>query len=60
MEARKFITNLWMDLPGGQGGLDALVVSRLDDWISHLEKEGQLEKAQIINEIKAECGDIPF
>jgi hypothetical protein len=60
MEARKFITNLWMTLPGGQGGLDALVVSRLDDWIAHLQKEGQSDKADIINEIKGECGDIPF
>lgn len=60
LEARKFIIALWMGLPGGQGGLDALVVSRLDDWIAHLQKEGQSEKANVLAEIKAECGDIPF
>jgi hypothetical protein len=60
IDARKSITNLWMTLPGGKGGLDALVVSRLNDWIAHFQKEGQLEKANIISEVKAECGDIPF
>jgi len=60
MEARKFITALWMGLPGGQGGLDVIVVSRLDDWITHLQKEGQFEKANALTEIKSECEDIPF
>jgi hypothetical protein len=55
-DAREMIVNLWSEL---DGGLDTMVLSRLDDWIRHFTLQGQESKAQIVVEIKSEC-DIPF
>jgi len=54
------IVSLWTELPGGTTGLDAIVLSRLDDWIRHFKQEGQEDKAQIVAEIKSECDSPTF
>lgn len=60
LPAKEYIVTLWRELPGGTDGLDNVVVSRLNDWVEHLKKEGQEDKTQVIEAIKAECDDIPF
>jgi hypothetical protein len=58
--AAKCINQLWLQLPGGEGGLDHLVITRLDDWINHFQKQGLADSAAAVTEIKAELDDIPF
>jgi len=58
--ARTYLAELWRGLPGGEGGLDHKVLRRLDDWIAHFEKQGNMDSANIVREIKEEVGDIPF
>jgi len=59
--ARKYIAKLWMGLPSGEGGLDHLVVGRLEDWIAHFEKQGNTKSAEIVREIIKEVEQqIPF
>ena len=59
-DARGMIVSLWTELPGGTTGLDAIVLSRLDDWIRHFKQDGQEDKAQIVAEIKSECDSPTF
>jgi hypothetical protein len=60
--AHRCLVELWMGLPGGSGGKDHLVVSRLQDWISHFEKQGNPDSTEVTRKIKAEIDDmnIPF
>jgi hypothetical protein len=59
VSARKYLTGLWLALPG-ENGLERYVTSRLDDWITHFDKLGTEESAKIVREIKTECEDLPF
>jgi hypothetical protein len=60
--AHRYIIELWMGLPGGPEGKDRLVVSRLQDWISHFEKTENPESADVVRKLRAEIEDmsIPF
>src|SRR5260370_16656053 len=40
-DARTFIVSLWSELPGGESGLDGVVISRLDNWIIHFNEKSQ-------------------
>lgn len=56
---RKYLCVLWADLPSGDSG-DALVSARLDDWVSHFEKQANSESAELVREIKLEVEAVPF
>lgn len=58
--AKSETVRMWQGLPGGAGGTDGKVIGRLDDWITHLEKRGRTEQAEVIKDIRVECSDIPF
>lgn len=58
--ARKYLIDLWMGLPGGDAGLDQPLISRLQDWITHFDSQGNADSAQSVREIKAEIEDMMF
>jgi hypothetical protein len=56
--ARKYLSALWMKLPHDPNA-DGRLVSRLDDWIAHFEKQSREDLAQAVRDIKEEAEEQP-
>jgi hypothetical protein len=58
--AKRYLFELWNELPPGESKLEAAMVRRLNVWIDHFDRIEKPELAKAVREIKNEIEDIPF
>lgn len=58
--ARRYLIENWSGMPGRGGGLERLVIGRLEEWMAYFKRNGNADSASLVTEIRNEVEGIPF